>query len=88
MLSYVLRNSMVRFNAQEIKSDEHNDSGSKRVKSKPSHVVLRVTITMSDKEAVFNWRIPAASVAENAAGKHCLGFAASFKAQGWKFNVI
>nr|XP_039267635.1 cytokine receptor-like factor 3 [Styela clava] len=82
------RNMKIRFQTQEIQTEIDSISPGKKSKGKSS-VTLRVTITVMDKEAVFNWRIaPSSVLSTNSSNKYCLGFAAAFKSQGWKFSVI
>lgn len=83
------RNMCVRFVANEIQLDRDltEMKSGKRSKGKSS-VTLRVSITVMDKEVVFDWKIPSSAIVMNSSSKSCLNFAATFKSPNWKFSVI
>lgn len=78
------RNTAIRFLAKEHQSD--NNAISKEKRSRVT--TLRVSITVSDKEAVFDWQVPSSCLNSSSSSKSCLIFAAAFKSSGWKFSVI
>lgn len=82
---YFFRNMSVRFNACEI--PVQNGGGGAVTKGKKGSTTLRVSITVMDKEAVFDWKIPSSTLTSSS-NKPCLSFAAAFKSSNWKFSVI